>query len=121
MTRPNGKFKKKKPQHDNIVLECFICALDPRRCGQPRVKRPSTLGWNHRCTSHGPVALVEGRGLIPHPLEQLLKLLLQLVHHGLDVGLHFLSELSGQWLHLGPDGPVGGRGWSETCHCCSWG
>lgn len=53
------------------------------------------------------VALVEGGGLVLHPPDHLLKLLLQLAHHGLDVGLHSLSDLSSQWLHLVPDGPVG--------------
>lgn len=64
--------------------------------------------WNHCRASRGLAALVECRGLVPRPLDEVLKLLLQLAHHGLDVSLHSLGELSGQWLHLGPDGPVGG-------------
>lgn len=52
------------------------------------------------------LALVEGGCLIPQPLDDVLNLLLQLAHHGLDVGLHSLGDLGGQWLHLGLDGPV---------------
>lgn len=55
------------------------------------------------------MALVEGWGLVPNPLEDFLQLLLQLADHGLDVSLHSFRDLTGQWLHLGPDGPVGGR------------
>lgn len=61
----------------------------------------------------GWVASVEG-GCLLHPLDELLELLLQLAHHGLDVSLHSLSDLSGQWLHLGLDGPVGGVDHGET-------
>lgn len=66
----------------------------------------STVGRNHcRTFPMGQAALVEGGGVL-HPLDELLKLLLQLAHHGLDVSLHSLSDLSSQWLHLGLDGPV---------------
>lgn len=67
------------------------------------------MGWSHCCTFNGLVALVEGCSLVPQPLEEVCKLLLQLVDHGLDVGLHFFRDLTGQWLHLGLDGPVGGK------------
>lgn len=65
------------------------------------------MGWNHCCTFRGSAALVvEGLGLLRQHLEDGLHLLLQLVDHGLDVSLHPFGDLSGQWRHLGPDGPV---------------
>lgn len=57
--------------------------------------------------SAGWVALVaDGLGLLCHPLDESLHLLLELGEHGPDISFHLLSHLSGQGLHVGFDSPV---------------
>lgn len=53
------------------------------------------------------VALVADRpGVLLHPLDEGLQLLLELGEHGLDISFDFLCHLSGQGLHMGSDSPV---------------
>lgn len=57
--------------------------------------------------SAGWVALVaDGLGVLRQPLDEGLKLLLELGEHGLDISFDFLSHLSDHGLHAGSDSPV---------------